>query len=88
LLSPDKFMTKEEGIAFFHWCLTRWLELYLLFLPEDDGKNEDNEEASDTRLHATAFWLQCVMIGMMLYLGGGLRKQVFVDLRVRVRVRV
>ncbi len=80
LLSTDKFMTKEEGIAFFHWCLTRWLELYLLFLPEDDGEDEDEEEERDTQLHATAFQLQRVMIGMMLYLGGGLRKQVFVDL--------
>jgi hypothetical protein len=74
-------MTKAEGIAFFHWCLKRWLELYVLFLPEhDDEDNEDDEDERKASLHSTAFKLQRVMIGMMLYLGGGLRKQVFVDL--------
>jgi hypothetical protein len=78
-------MTKEEGAAFFHWCLTQWEEHYTLFLPaeedEDDNDNEDeDDEELPVNLRTRALQLQRVVMGMMLYLGGGLRKQVFTDL--------
>ncbi len=76
-------MTKEEGAAFFHWCLTQWEEYYTLFLPtdEDQDDNEDEDEDDEAQnLRSSALQLQRVIMGMMLYLGGGLRKQVFADL--------
>ena len=46
------FLTKEEGAAFFHWCLTQWEEYYILFLPTDENQddNEDKDEDNKAQL--------------------------------------
>jgi hypothetical protein len=76
-----KFFTKDEGKAFFSWLVKEWgknMDVFLEVLTVEEIKALSAQSRRIRRKRGMV--LQQILMGMMLYLGGGLRKQVFVNL--------
>jgi hypothetical protein len=78
-----KFFTKEEGQTFLCWLVKKWgayMDRFLQIRAPAEIAQLSGKAKQLRRQDALV--MQRVLMGLMLYLGGGLRKQVFVNLLV------
>ncbi len=79
---PGKMLDDGKGKLAFQWLCQKWSANLHYFLPAAANKEtgeEQEEESSydDDTLFDQAFYLQCLLMARLFYLGGGQRCQIY-----------